>query len=433
MALSVPADNTFERWPAPPRRTVRSAMEGLEILTEAAAPLAGLLWTSYRFVSLWNDAPRATRAELADPAVERRWVAEVVAAGLPREVEEPLITLGAVLRAPVEADPTAVALALRALVHHCWREEWRSTGALLAESAARVVPGDAGAVHQAGRAARLAGWEREAEAWFRHGLSTARRRRSGADAALFLASLGNAAIRRGNLRLAERLHLRALRAARRSSSGERLGAAMHDLFVVATMRGDQRAVERWAQAALDHYGPNHSATPVIIHDLAYSWMERGDFGASYPLMAALLPHLGAEQETMRVGTVANLARAAAGAGDRNGFESAWADVVRSWTQHQQAAGWAGTLAIALLEAAQGALSIGDPPRALWAVEQAEPLARIAHLGKERLVLDAVREAAERAQRVPAGSERVEAEAGSPEREQLAEHCLALLHAREVTV
>jgi hypothetical protein len=431
--MTAPLDNTFERWPAPPRRTVRSGLEGLEILGEATPPLAGLLWTAYRFVTLWTEAPRAVRPELADAGAERRWVAEVVAAGLPGEVEEPLLALAVVLRQPVEANPTAVGLALRALVQRCWEAGWRESAALIAESAARTVPGDAGAVYEAGRAARRAGWEREAEAWFRHGLSLARRRRSGRDASLFLGSLGNGALRRGNLRLAERLHLRALRAARRSSAHERAAGAMHDLFVVALRRGDARTAERWAAAALEGYGAEHASTPVLIHDLAYHWMDRGDFADAYPLMAALLPHLRPEDGHMRVGVLANLARAAAGVGDRSAFESAWSQVVRAWSDRSEAPGWAATLAVALTEAAQGALHLGEATRAIWAVEQAEPLARSAGLGRERLVLDAVREAAERALRSPVPAAPAAAGAPQPERGQLAGQCLALLQSRAVPV
>lgn len=425
------ADNTFERWPAAPRRTIRSGMEGLEILSEVPAPLSGLLWAAYRFATLWIEAPRPERPGLADPAAEQRWVAQVVAAGLPREVEQPLLVLGGVLRAPGEAAPAAVALALRGLMQHCWENDWRASAAVLAEAAARAVPGDAAAIYDAGRAARRAGWEREADAWFRHGLSSARRRRNGADASRFLGSLGNGALRRGNLRLAERLHLRALRAARRSSAHVRAARALHDLLIVASQRGDLAAAERWASAALDSYGAEHPSIPILIHDLAYFWMERGYFAEAYPLMAALLPHFRKEEGPWRVTTLGNLARAAAGAGDRNGFESAWAEVVRCLTERQGRAGWAASLANALVESAQGALQMGDPARALWAVEQAEPLARAAQLGRERLVLESLREAAEHAARLPLEERtppRPEAGEAAPQRGVLAERCLALLHA-----
>jgi hypothetical protein len=77
-----------------------------------------------------------------------------------------------------------------------------------------------------------------------------------------------------------------------------------------------------------------------------------------------------------------------------------ADAVR---QHEQDGTWADALSDALTEAAHGALNLGEPQRALWAVDRAEPLALQAGRGKERMELDAIRAAAEAAVRTGAAS------------------------------
>lgn len=376
-----------------PRPSLRSLIGGAEILAELPEPAAVLLWEAYRTAHLWASASGAERAGLADPEAERAWVAEVVTAEA-HDLEPHLLGLAALFGDPAGASAVRVSLSLRALALWCDQGGHQRSAALLAEAAAHVAPGDPGAVHQAGKAAKLAGWEAEAESWFRYGLTIARGAESGGERSMFLGALGTYYHRRGNLRLSERLYVRALRAARRAGATGQQAMMLHDLCLLLADRGKLAQAEAAAREAAALYGPQHPVLPVLMHDLAYAWMLRGRFDAAYPLMAAALPHL--PRPDHRVRAVGNLARAAGARGDRDGFERAWAEVADTVRRRAADGSWADPLSDALREAAQGALSIGDPVRALWAVERAEPLAARAARGMDRMQLDVVRAAAEAA-------------------------------------
>lgn len=430
--MSLRPDSLSERRAPLPRPSLRSLISGAEILSELTGPAAVLLWEAYRSAHLWAAAPGPRRGELADPRAERVWVAEVVAAGLP-ELEPHLLALAPLFGDPAAAAPERLAPALRALASWCDERGHARAAALLAEAAAHAAPGDPGAVHHAGKAAKLAGWEAEAESWFRYGLTVARARGSQADRATFLGALGTYHHRRGNLRLSERLYLRALRAARRGGTAAQQGMMLHDLCLLLADRGRLAQAEAAAREAAALYGPHHPALPVLMHDLAYAWMLRGRFDAAYPLMEAALPHL--PRPDHRVRAVANLARAAGARGDRDAFERAWAEVADTVRQREGDPSWADPLSDALREAAHGALSIGDPLRALWAVERAEPLAARAGRGMDRMQIDALRQAAEAARdRLGPAVAHAPArllDAGHPEQDsvRVAAECVALLARR----
>lgn len=414
----------------PPRAAMRSVVAGLPILEElGATPHAVVLFEAYRTVEQWTGVPREDRARLADPALERTWVAEVLAAGVSPAEEADLLLIGRIFRDPLGCDPLRIGLALRSLSHLAIERTAPQTAAYLAEAAAHCAPNDPGAAYQAGFTANRAGWTHEAEAWFRHGTIVARRQGDLTQAALFLSALGNVYYRRGALPTSERFHLRALGMARRARSRVRAAGALHDLALLAGERGDLSRAEQRARRAARLYGPNHPGLPLVLHDLAYIWMIHGQFETAYPLMEALLPHLDHPQN--RVRTVGNLARAAAGAGWRDPFEQAWGEVVARYRAHEHDAAWAEALADALTETAHGALSIGEPGRARWAAERAEPLARSSQRAKQRMEIEALLNAAEHALTSPMPPTERAAPVTSPETVETAAHCMALIAARRV--
>jgi hypothetical protein len=111
-------------------------------------------------------------------------------------------------------------------------------------------------------------------------------------------------------------------------------------------------------------------------------------------MRAVLPHLERPEHRLRV--VGNLARLAGALSDRDDFERSWGEVAESLRIHAGDPAWDDALTDALKEAAQGAVSIGDPARAKWAVQRAEPLAERARRGRDRVQLDSILSAAEAA-------------------------------------
>jgi hypothetical protein len=268
-------DSLSERLNPLPRPALRSLISGAEILAELPPVAALPLWEGYRVVHLWASTPRALRQELVDPDAERRWVAEVVTAQV-EELEPHLMTLGMLFRDPIQADPVLIAMALRAMASWAETSGYLRSAALMAEAAAYATPADLGTIYHAAAGAKRAGWEPEAEAWYRYGLSLARQQDNGESKALFLSSLGNYYRRRGNLRLAERLHVRALRAARRVGATGREAAALHDLCYGPLLRSGgarqarrrriRRERGRRAVRARPPTAPGAAARPVLHLD-----------------------------------------------------------------------------------------------------------------------------------------------------------------------
>lgn len=424
-------DSLSEHFAPLPRPNLRSLISGAEIIGELPERYAAPFWEAYRQTHLWASTPRPQRGQLADREGEPRWIAEVMAVGLP-ELEPQLLLIGQLFTNPAGVDPIRVALAMRAIGLWCDERGHFRSAALLAEAAAYATPGDLGAIYQAGQSAKRAGWDTEGETWFRYGLTLARRRRNEEEKSLFLSSLANHYHRRGNLRLAERLHLRALRSARRVRSMAREAGTLQDLCLLLADRGKLARAEAAAWEAAGIYGPDHPMLPLLMHDLAYAWMLHGRFDAAYPLMEAVLPHLSRPDHRVRV--IGNLARAAGGRGDRGRFERAWDELVSIVNLRELERAWADPLADALREAAHGALTLGDRGRTLWAVEHAEPLARQAGRGLDQLQLDALRSAAEAASAsaaVAASEVVVDATHPAMESVRTAEACVELLSRRTV--
>jgi tetratricopeptide (TPR) repeat protein len=421
-------DSLSEHFAPLPRPSLRSLISGAEIIGELPERFSAPFWEAYRQTHLWASTPRPRRQQLADPEGEPRWAAEVLAAGIP-ELEPQLMLIGQLFSDPARVDPLRVSVAMRAIALWCDQHGYPRTAALLAEAAAYATPGDLEAVYLAGRSATRAGWEAESESWYRYGLTLARRRRNEEEKALFLGSLGNYYHRRGNLRLAERLHMRALRSARRVRAEAREAAALQDLCLLLADRGKLGRAEAAALEAATIYGSDHPMLPVLMHDLAYAWMVHGRFDAAYPLMEAVLPHLSRPDQRVRV--IGNLARAAGGRGDRDRFERAWRELAETVSVREHESAWADPLSDALREAAQGALTLGDHGRTQWALDHAEPLARQAGRGLDRMQLDAIRSAA--ASRTTAAPDSVTADASHPEMESVraAEAFVELLARRTV--
>src|SRR5690606_4040053 len=118
---------------------------------------------------------------------------------------------------------------------------------------------------------------------------------------------------RGNLPAARRFHLRALRGARRGGLGEERAVALHDLFGVEVEAGRGSEARRYAERALEAYPRRSGRLAVFAHDVAYFWMEQGDFRRASTVFQAVLPLVRSGRE--RLWVQADLMRAAAGAGD----------------------------------------------------------------------------------------------------------------------
>jgi tetratricopeptide (TPR) repeat protein len=377
------------RWRTPPP-LIRGAesLEGMDILREVGSEAGVLLWQAYRNVMFWATAEPGERGTLFNPEAGTRRLAEIEAARVPAELVDPLNTIAALISAPEDAAVDAVAEACTTIAR--WAEEERHAAAALAftQAAALAQPREAALALRVGQVARTRGEMARAETWFRHAIMISRQIGDWDSYTRAYLALGNMAIKRGAFPVAHRMHIKALRAARRKGLPEQHGAAAHDLFVVATQMGRHTQAEEYARMAFRAYGPNDPRVPMLAHDVAFLWMEQGHFARALPVFEAVRPHFARIPE--RIALVANIARAAGGVGDREGFRKAWVEANRLSKDPEARPALPGSM----LDLAQGAASLGEWDRAEQAGEQALASAKEQRQAKvmfsAETLLDAVR-------------------------------------------
>jgi tetratricopeptide (TPR) repeat protein len=320
-APSVSPAGRARRWRVPPPLTRGGELlEGAEILGEVEGPVAVLLWKSLRSVSLWAAAGPREQADLFSHGARERREAEVLASNPDPELREPLRLFAELLGRPTRVRRDAVALACRQVTQWADARGARETALAFSQLAALACPGDAALAHEVGRQARRLVQHARAESWYRRAVMLARQSGDWNSYGRAYLGLGNLAMQRGSLPAARRAHIKALRSSRRHGLVEIQAMALHDLFVVANESGEARTAQRYARAAFRLYGAGHANLPSLAHDISLLWLGQGEFARAQAVLSVLLPHFDAPGQLL--GT-ANLARAAAGAGDREGFESAW--------------------------------------------------------------------------------------------------------------
>ncbi|HZG43503.1 MAG TPA: tetratricopeptide repeat protein, partial [Longimicrobium sp.] len=201
--------------------------------------------------------------------------------------------------------------------------------------------------------------------------------------ALAYLSLGTLYMQLGNLPAAETLTSRALRTARRRNLRALEGAAYHNLFVLAAERGEYGQAQDYAGRALSRYGKHHPRVPYLAYDLGCVWFLCGRFHEAFPVLRAVLPHIPDTVE--RPMLLANVARAAAGAGNRQAFHQYWTQSVEAAAAHGEHA----AIAQAWLNLARGAISVQEPGLAEVAALQAGAIADRLRMGQIRIEAESV--------------------------------------------
>ena len=378
------------RWRTPPPLIRGSeTLEGMDILREVGSEAGVLLWQSYRNVMFWATAEPGERARLFSAEASRKRLAEVAAARVPHDITNPLNVIGGLLAAPEETPGDVVAAACTAIGEWAEEEQHGATALAFTQAAALAMPRSAALALKVGQVARDRAEMARAETWFRHAIMISRQVGDWETYARAYIALGNMAIKRGSFPVAHRMHIKALRAARRKGLPALQGMAAHDLFVVATETGRLAQAEEYARAAFRAYGPHHERLPVLAHDVAYLWMQQGHFGRALEVFEALRPHVVGRRER-GLTVVSNIARAAGGIGDREAFRKSWVEVNRLAKEPDVRP----ALAVAMLELAHGAASLGEWDRAEQAAEQALAVATELRQAKVMIsaetVLDLVR-------------------------------------------
>lgn len=378
------------RWHVPPALVHGGeSLEGAQVLDEVEGHLGLLLWETFRDVVLWGSTQPDDRAGLFAEGAHAARLASIEAAAPEGAVERPLRAAADLLRDPEGADEVEVMGACRQIADWAEQRQLPATAVTLMAAGAVAAPAHAGAAFRVGQLARRKGEGARAETWFRRTVGLGRQARDWLSYAEAFLGLGNLYKERGNYPAARRFHIRALRAARRHALREPQARALHDLFCIAVQGGSPAEAHELARAAFRAYGPRHPRLPALGHDVAYFWMQQGRFAPAMEVFRAVLPHLHPPADVLL--GAANLARAAAGCGDRAVFEEGWAHV---WSAEGD---WGRlfTAPQALLELAQGASILREWMRAERAAGHARELAQQRGMGQVVIEGEAVLEAARR--------------------------------------
>jgi tetratricopeptide (TPR) repeat protein len=276
--------------------------------------------------------------------------------------------------------------AVRTIARWAERAGAPATRLAFTRAAALALPQEAGMALETGRLARDLVHHAEAEAWFRRGIRLARGRDWEAYAWGFI-GLGVLYIRAGNFPAGHAVVGRALRAAHKRRLPAIAGSAHHHLFTLCVEAGRMEDAYDHAQAAVRSYGGGHPRLPALAHDLGCFWAEQGCFALALSIFEASLPCFNDAPNRMLA--LSNLARAAAGVGDRARYESARSDAVELATLPL----CAELAAESLLVLAQGDASLGEWARAEEAARQALEIAAIRGEARTQMGAEAHLEAA----------------------------------------
>jgi tetratricopeptide (TPR) repeat protein len=359
-------------------------LEGGEILAEMEGAQAMVMFQLARDVSLWGSAdpderrpdPDATgpeghsanRADFFTADAHPRLIAQMEAAGFDAGVEAPLRAAAEVLRAPGEV--TRAQLTAACLDVSRWADERDLPGTALAFAQAGAIasPRDPAMGYRVGLLARRRAEYPRAESWFRRVIGLGRQAKDWESYAQAFLGLANLYMQRGNYPAARRFLIRCLRAARRHGLRELQAKAYHDLFAIAIQTDQLAEANDLARLAFRAYGSRHPRLPVLASDIGLLWLLRGEFAPALEVLRAAHPHISHPCEQLL--SWGNIARAAGGAGDRATFDEAW-DQIWSYAgdwHNRENAPWA------LMDAARGATSLGDWPRAERAAATAREIA-----------------------------------------------------------
>ncbi len=350
----------------------------------------------YRSVLLWAETPAGERGTLFGGGGAGDLTAQPEGISLPDELAGAFRDLCAVRTEPGRVRPVLVSRACDAVSE--WAEGEGHTGTALAwaRAAASAYPANVAAAHRVGIMARRRADYATAEAWLQHAGSMSRRHGDWYGVALSLNSLGNLHVQRGDFRQASASLAKALGVARRprgrvEGGRKRLrlleGDILHDLMTVAVYAGDYPKAERFAAEAFERMRAGHRRLPVLAHDVAGLWVERGRFGRALQVFEAVLPHFRSQEARGR--TLTNLLRAAGAAGREDAFNrhssealsildalpaaetpaAFWTCLARGEASlgHWDAAAWASMRASEVAELRQEADQLAEIPPLLEAV------------------------------------------------------------------
>lgn len=290
----------------------------LVCLDELPGSLGRVLFRSAADVALWSECELAHRRGLFWPGQPE------TAQDPPPALRPALAALAHVARQPEAARPAHVSQACSAIGEWAQDAGHVSTALLFAELAAMADPDNPVPAVAAGRALRNASRYDRARRWLDRAERVAHAagdHQTRADAFLALGVLEE---RRGRLRQAMRMMRRTFRLAKKHSLADIGGHAHQNAVAICGQTHRFAEAQAHAEAAITLYGPGHPHIPTLAQDISRLWCEQGYFDAALPVLRAALG--ATNNPDHRYIVTANLARAAAGAGDRGLFLRVWRDL-----------------------------------------------------------------------------------------------------------
>jgi tetratricopeptide (TPR) repeat protein len=305
---------------AAPPLTDGDAAEGSFILSEVAAPLGVLLWEAYRDTMAWIKTPGERRPRLfAEGALQWRRI-EINREVGPERIRGTLLSLAAILDGQRDTSPDDVLQACQALA--TWADDCGNPATRFAftQLAALADPTTAKLALETGKQARDLAEYPCAETWLRKAVRVARRTKDWDSYLWSYAALAILYARLGNYPASRTLAERVLKAARHHRETGMQGWASHHFFILAADSNQIREAYEHARAALKAYGASHIRLTALAHDVARFWVEHGQFARALSVFETVLPKISEVEEQAVV--AANVARAAAGAGEHEKYSKA---------------------------------------------------------------------------------------------------------------
>jgi tetratricopeptide (TPR) repeat protein len=233
------------------------------------------------------------------------------------------------------------------------QEDRLETALQYAELAARLSPTESERCSTAGRLCRRRRESIRGTMWFRRAtqLSAYSGKHHFRDLSTARFGWANLALDLGNLAEAEVHATKAFRAALRCGRHGDAAGAYHTLATALIHQG--RHDEAWVHArnALTSYPLDNPRFPALAHDIAFLWGKQGFFSDAADIYEMVLPTISHADERFVV--LANIARAAAAAGDRLRYERAAREILRAADSESVVAH------SVLYHLARAAINIGD--------------------------------------------------------------------------
>lgn len=338
-----------------------SELLGAGIVRELPAEIALSAWDVFRVVVLWADEGRGSTSRLFGPGGLDAALAELMGDAPLARGEDPRVPLAAILVELIQPAPDEPLIARACLCMAEWalQRQYMVTGLAFAEAAAYAMP-CARYAFLAAKLHRQNGQPLDADRLLAVAEKLARGEKDWETSIRVRLARGNVELLHGRYEQARALMVKALATCQRHRiTGPTLAEAHHDLLVAETSLKDYPAAAQHADAAVGAYGAGHPRLPHLAHDLAWLWMEQGDYQNALTVLQSLLARHFHYDPVLRLMTYASAVRAAAGAGDTAVYTRLAGELDTALAKAKQASIRHGP---ALVDAAWGAAIAGDRAR-----------------------------------------------------------------------